>query len=62
MHASAENRQVAGEANGHLFEQLLRVKGYGDVEAARLLRDGALAFCSGPVCWALVQVLRCWGL
>ena len=38
--ASTENRKVAGEANGHVLEQLLKVKEYDDVDAAYLLRDG----------------------
>ena len=47
--ASAENQKVASDANGHLFEQQLTVKGYNDVGAAHLLRDGAVISLGPPI-------------
>ena len=44
-----ETRRVAGEANGPLFETLLRATEFVDVPCADLLKDGVCGFC-----WACV--------
>ena len=36
-----ETLAVTGQANGHLFEQLLRASQYRDVQCVELLREGA---------------------
>jgi hypothetical protein len=36
-----ETLAVTGQANGHLFEQLLQASRYRDVQCVELLREGA---------------------
>ena len=44
--ADVTTRQVAGGANGHLFQTLLRASGYHDVACVDLLREGTLCHCA----------------
>ena len=47
--ADEELRKVAGDANGHLLQQLLVASNYCDIACVELLRRGSVCASSGVV-------------